>query len=115
MARKTASRLAALRPVFKKSSTCCGVREGQFVAFWLLQCVYTIAPQEVGVELLFGKPKPELSEPGLHFLVWPIETVERVAVTGEPARKWMSLAQCFAGPPEDPPSAGTRFTANLVP
>ncbi len=38
-----------------------------------------------------------------------------LAVTGEPARKWMSLAQCFAGPPEDPPSAGTRFTANLVP
>src|SRR5882724_8373494 len=41
------------------------------VAFWLLQCVYTIAPQEVGVELLFGKPKAELSEPGLHFLLWP--------------------------------------------
>jgi len=51
------------------------------VGFWLLQCVYTIAPQEVGVELLFGKPKPELSEPGLHFLVWPIETVERVVTT----------------------------------
>jgi membrane protease subunit HflK len=51
------------------------------LAFWLLQCVYTIAPQEVGVELLFGKPKAELSEPGLHFLLWPIETVERVVVT----------------------------------
>ena len=31
--------------------------------------------------------------------------------TGEPARSWMSLAQCFAGPPEDPPAPGTRFTA----
>ena len=51
------------------------------VGFWLLQCVYTIAPQEVGVELLFGKARPVLSEPGLHFLVWPIETVERVAIT----------------------------------
>jgi uncharacterized protein (TIGR03084 family) len=29
--------------------------------------------------------------------------------TGEPARVWMSLAQCFAGPPEDPPPPGTRF------
>ena len=51
------------------------------VGFWLLQCVYTIAPQEEGVELLFGQPKAELSEPGLHFLLWPIETVERVVVT----------------------------------
>ena len=51
------------------------------VAFWLLQCVYTIAPQEEGVELLFGKPQPTLSEPGLHFLFWPFETVERVVTT----------------------------------
>ena len=29
--------------------------------------IYTIDPQEVGVELRFGKPKPELTEPGLHF------------------------------------------------
>jgi uncharacterized protein (TIGR03084 family) len=32
-------------------------------------------------------------------------------VTGAPARQWMSLAQCFAGPPEDPPAPGLRFTA----
>ncbi|MBI1181491.1 MAG: TIGR03084 family protein [Alphaproteobacteria bacterium] len=30
-------------------------------------------------------------------------------VTGEPARRWMALAQCFAGPPEDPPPPGSRF------
>jgi uncharacterized protein (TIGR03084 family) len=30
-------------------------------------------------------------------------------VTGEPARIWMNLAQCFAGPPQDPPAPGTRF------
>jgi uncharacterized protein (TIGR03084 family) len=35
--------------------------------------------------------------------------------TGEAARMWMSLAQCFAGPPEDPPPAGTRFTGKLIP
>jgi membrane protease subunit HflK len=50
-------------------------------AFWLLNSIYTIDPQEVGVELLFGKPQPTLSEPGLHFMVWPIESVERVTVT----------------------------------
>jgi uncharacterized protein (TIGR03084 family) len=33
-----------------------------------------------------------------------------LTVTGEPARIWMSLAQCFAGPPEDPPAPGTRLT-----
>ena len=30
-------------------------------------------------------------------------------VTGETARHWMSIAQCFAGPPEMPPAKGTRF------
>lgn len=34
-------------------------------------------------------------------------------VTGEPARIWMTLAQCFAGPPENPPAAGTRVAAAL--
>ena len=29
-------------------------------------------------------------------------------VVGEVARRWMSIAQCFAGPPEDPPTPGTR-------
>ena len=32
-------------------------------------------------------------------------------VTGEPVRSWMTLAQCFAGPPEDPPHPGTRLPA----
>jgi uncharacterized protein (TIGR03084 family) len=31
-----------------------------------------------------------------------------LAVTGEVAQRWMAIAQCFAGPPEDPPAAGTR-------
>lgn len=30
-------------------------------------------------------------------------------VTGEIATRWMSLAQCFAGAPNDPPPPGTRF------
>ena len=31
-------------------------------------------------------------------------------VRGEPAQKWMAIAQCFAGPPEDPPALGSRTT-----
>jgi len=51
------------------------------VAFWLFQSVYVVNPQEVGVEFQFGRPKPELSQPGLHFHIWPIETVEKVTIT----------------------------------
>ncbi len=29
-------------------------------------------------------------------------------VTGTTATQWMAIAQCFAGPPEDPPAPGTR-------
>lgn len=51
------------------------------VGFWLSQCIYQVQPQEVGVELMFGKPKQQLAEPGLHFMFWPIEHVEKVNVT----------------------------------
>jgi uncharacterized protein (TIGR03084 family) len=30
-------------------------------------------------------------------------------VVGETAAAWMAIAQCFAGPPENPPMPGTRF------
>ncbi|MFV0277479.1 MAG: maleylpyruvate isomerase family mycothiol-dependent enzyme, partial [Parahaliea sp.] len=30
-------------------------------------------------------------------------------VQGDIARQWMTIAQCFAGPPEPPPPPGTRF------
>jgi len=52
------------------------------VAFWGYRSVYTVQPDEIGVELLFGKPKEELSMPGLHFHFWPLETVE-IANTAE--------------------------------
>ncbi len=51
------------------------------LAFAAFQSVYTVQPDERGVELRFGKPKDEVSVPGLHFLLWPIETVEIVKVT----------------------------------
>lgn len=50
------------------------------VAFWLFQSIYTVQPDELAVELRFGKPKDEISEPGLHFHWWPIETVERANI-----------------------------------
>jgi len=33
----------------------------------------------------------------------------KLKVIGETANVWMSIAQCFAGPPENPPLPGTRF------
>lgn len=33
----------------------------------------------------------------------------RLRVMGEIATAWMAIAQCFAGPPEEPPAPGTRF------
>ena len=33
----------------------------------------------------------------------------QLQVTGEVATRWMEIAQCFAGPPENPPAPGTRF------
>ncbi|MDH4441809.1 MAG: FtsH protease activity modulator HflK [Rhizobium sp.] len=51
------------------------------VAFWAIQAIYTVQPDERGVELRFGKPKDEVSMPGLHFHLWPVESVEIVKVT----------------------------------
>lgn len=33
----------------------------------------------------------------------------QLTVTGAIGRQWMSIAQCFAGPPNDPPAPGTRY------
>ena len=30
-------------------------------------------------------------------------------VVGKTAKRWMEVAQCFAGPPQNPPNPGTRF------
>ncbi|MCD2181830.1 FtsH protease activity modulator HflK [Rhizobium sp. GN54] len=49
--------------------------------FWLMNSIYTVQPDERGVELRFGKPKDEVSMPGLHFHFWPFETVEMVTIT----------------------------------
>ncbi|KTR04910.1 tail fiber protein [Aureimonas ureilytica] len=57
-----------------------GLAVAGLAVVWLLNAVYTVQPDEVGVELLFGKPRAELSEPGLHVMMWPFETVETVPI-----------------------------------
>ena len=51
------------------------------VVFWLFNSLYTIDPQEVGVETTFGKPSDDLSQAGLHFMWWPVQDVQRVNIT----------------------------------
>lgn len=50
--------------------------------FWLLQSFYTVGPEEEGVVLRFGKYS-RTTGPGLHFLVWPVETVDTPKVQEE--------------------------------
>jgi membrane protease subunit HflK len=51
---------------------------GLFLAWSMF---FTIAPEEVGVILRFGKFTGELKEPGLNFkLPWPIDSLEKVPV-----------------------------------
>jgi membrane protease subunit HflK len=51
------------------------------LAMWAFKAIYTVQPDEVAVELRFGEPKQELSEPGLHFHFWPVETVELAKIS----------------------------------
>lgn len=59
------------------------------VVLWGFKSVYTVQPDELGVELRFGVPKPEISQPGLHFHWWPIETMEKVVT----AEKLMTIGE----------------------
>ena len=45
---------------------------------WVYNSLYMVQPDELGQELIFGKPKSEVSTQGLHFIFWPVETVEIV-------------------------------------
>lgn len=36
----------------------------------------------------------------------------KLTLTGDTATQWMAIAQCFAGPPETPPTIGTRVLKN---
>ncbi len=49
------------------------------LVLWAVKCVYTVQPDELGQELVFGKPKDSVETQGLHFIFWPVETVEIVS------------------------------------
>nr|AIA15021.1 HflK protein [uncultured bacterium] len=48
------------------------------IVLWAFKAIYTVQPDELGVESRFGVPKNEIAEPGLHFHWWPVETVQIV-------------------------------------
>ena len=50
------------------------------LVLYLFSSFYTVEPDEVGVELVFGDPKEEVMGPGGHFAFWPVESVEKVKV-----------------------------------
>lgn len=50
------------------------------VILYGVQAFYQVDTDERAVELVFGKPKAELSGPGLHFHWWPIESIEKVQI-----------------------------------
>jgi modulator of FtsH protease HflK len=48
-------------------------------AFWIYNSMYQVQPDERGVVLRFGK-YARTADPGLHFAIWPIETMEKPSV-----------------------------------
>ena len=76
------------------------------VALWLMQAVYTVQPDEQAVELRFGKPKTEISGPGLHFHFWPVETFEKIQTSekqvnvGSDASRGTGIGPDAVGRPE---------------
>jgi len=51
-------------------------------AIWLYNSVYVVRPEQSGVVLNFGEYS-RTTGPGLHFILWPVESVETVAVETE--------------------------------
>jgi modulator of FtsH protease HflK len=49
------------------------------VLVWAFNSLYMVQPDELGQELVFGKPKQGIATQGLHFIFWPVETVEKVS------------------------------------
>jgi membrane protease subunit HflK len=51
-------------------------------AIWVYNSVYVVRPEQRGVVLYLGEYS-RTTGPGLHFVLWPVETVETVAVETE--------------------------------
>lgn len=76
--RRSQERLRNSFPSGRGNGVIAGLLILALLAVWLYASFYRVEEQEVGVELVFGEPKQQLSEAGLHFHFWPIETVEKV-------------------------------------
>ncbi|MGN7611991.1 FtsH protease activity modulator HflK [Magnetococcales bacterium HHB-1] len=50
------------------------------MALWIYKCIYVVGPDEQGVVKRFGR-YVETTKPGPHFLLFPIESVEKPKVT----------------------------------
>jgi membrane protease subunit HflK len=80
------------------------------VALWFVQAIYTVQPDELAVELRFGKPKEELAGPGLHFHWWPVETVEKANT----AEKLVNIGGGTAGNNSGLMLSGDQNIVNVV-
>ncbi len=49
--------------------------------FWVVNSVYQIEPNQVGVVTFLGQPQDNVSEQGLHFMLWPLARVQTVRMT----------------------------------
>jgi len=75
--------------------------------------VHLIAPS--GDEWQWNEPDPQNAVSGKAVEFCQVVTQVRniadtsLRISGDTAERWMAIAQCFAGPAEDPPLPGTRF------
>ena len=51
------------------------------VILWSMKSFYQVQSDELGVEMIFGVPKDEISTEGLNFHFWPVEKVEILNAT----------------------------------
>ena len=58
------------------------IAAGVAVVMWAFTSIYTVKPEEQGVELFLGKYY-RTTNPGLSFAPWPVITFEKVMVTSE--------------------------------
>jgi membrane protease subunit HflK len=82
--KRSQDRLRNVLPGGGRSNTLVGVLiVAALVVIWVYNSLYMVQPDELGQELVFGKPKDEVSTQGLHFIFWPVETVEIVSTRVE--------------------------------
>jgi membrane protease subunit HflK len=82
--KRSQDRLRNVLPGGGRSNTLIGALiVAALVVIWIYNSLYMVQPDELGQELVFGKPKSEVSTQGLHFIFWPVETVEIVSTRVE--------------------------------